>query len=69
MSFWETAAAAFVGGFGVLLLGGLCRLGWVYLKMRHTAVGRHQLRVGRTLEKALADNERREREGATPGER
>jgi len=61
MGFWETAAAALVGGLGVLFLAGLCRLGWLVFKMRFTAYGRLVQRTGIDIEKALKEAERRGR--------
>lgn len=61
MGFWETATAAFVGSLGVLLIGALCKLAWLFYKIRFTAYGRHTTRVGMTVEKALKDAEEREK--------
>ena len=65
MSFWDTAAAAFVGGLGVLLLASLVRLGWFFFKARFTAFGRLQTKAGMSIEEALREAERREREPRT----
>jgi len=61
MGFWRTTLAAFVGGFGVLVIAGLCRLAWFTFKARFTAYGRHVTRVGMTIEEALKDAERSEK--------
>lgn len=61
MSFWGTAAAAFVGGLGVLVIGGLIRFGWLMFFSQFTAYGRLQTKAGRQVEEALKDIERRER--------
>jgi hypothetical protein len=62
VGFWETAAAAFVGGVAVLLIGSLVRFGWFYYRMRHTAFGRHTTRAGMLVEQALSDAEQHEGE-------
>jgi ribose/xylose/arabinose/galactoside ABC-type transport system permease subunit len=61
MGFWQTAAAAMVGGLGVLLFAALCRLAWFFFRMRYTAFGRHLVRIGTSANEMLKDMERRER--------
>lgn len=60
MGFWETAAAVFVGGLGLLVLTGLCRFAWLMFKANYTAFGRVQPKVGMEVEEALRHVERRE---------
>jgi hypothetical protein len=60
MGFWETAAAALVGGLGVGLIAGSCRLGWLFFRRRYTPYGRLETRVETQFAEILREMERRE---------